>query len=147
MVQVAAIRRALLAAMFLLATACLTLHFHYHYPFDKTVTGGLSFANYTASAVTLLDACLVTFLFARKKTAVWGYLINGLLVIYGIVFMTHFGWARVYSPQAPLHHYLFTPTSPYVLLAVVDFLMGHVLYNLWFLEAPKKKGPTGETAN
>lgn len=146
MVQVAAIRRVLLAAMFLLAAGCLTLHLHYHHPFDKTVSGGLTFANYTASVFALLDAVLVTFLFSRKKTAVWGYLLNGLFVIYGIVLMTHFGWARVYSPQAPLQQYFFTPTSPYVILAVVDFLMGHVLYNLWFMEPARAKEPAGETS-
>lgn len=146
MVQVSEIRRALLAALFLLAAGCLTLHLHYHSPFGAAASEGLSFANYTASAFSLLDVVLVTFLFSRKKTAVWGYLINGLFVIYGVVLMTHFGWARVHSPGNPLYRYLFTPTSPYVILAAVDFLMGHVLYKLWFLEPARPKEPAAEAA-
>jgi len=130
--------------MFLFAAGALAIHFKIHSPFDNPVGKGLSFTNSSASIFAFLDVVLVTFLFSRKKTAAWGYLFNGLIVIYGIVLMVHCGWAKAYSPETPLYQYLFTPTSPYVILACTDFLLGYVLYSLWFIDPAKKAEPLTE---
>jgi len=140
------IRRVLLVAMFLFAAGSLALHFNIHSPFDNPGNEGLSFTNSTASVFAFLDVVLVTFLFSRKKTAAWGYLFNGLIVIYGIVFMVHCGWAKIYTPETPIYQYLFTPTSPYIIIACTDFLLGYVLYNLWFMDPVKKPDAVGEKA-
>jgi hypothetical protein len=79
-------------------------------------------------------------MFSKKETASWGYLLNGLIVIYGTVFMTHFGWAKMHSPGTPLYGYLFTSTSPEVIIAWADFFLGAVLYRLWFLNPSGKTG-------
>jgi len=141
LIPVANIRRVLLIAMFLFATGSLALHFRIHSPFDNPGSEGLSFTNSTASVFAFLDVVLVTFLFSRKKTAAWGYLLNGLIVIYGVVLMVHCGWAKAYSPETPFYQYVFTTTSPYVLIACTDFLLGYVLYNLWFMDPAKKPAP------
>ena len=146
LIPIANVRRALLAAMFLFAAGSLALHFRIHSPFDSPSDGGLSFTNTTASVFALLDVVLVTFFFSRKKTAAWGYLLNGLIVIYGIVFMTHYGWAKFYISETPLYQYLLTPTSPYIIMAFSDFLLGYVLYNLWFMDPPKKAEPAVEAS-
>jgi hypothetical protein len=146
LVPVTDIRRVLLAAMFLFAVGSLAVHFKVHPPFGSPGSKGLSFTNSTASVFAFLDVVLVTFLFSRKKTAAWGYLFNGLIVIYGIVIMVHCGWAKAYTPETPLYQYLFTATSPYIIIACTDFLLGYVLYNLWFLDPVKKPEPVGEAA-
>ena len=141
MIPAANTRRVLIVAMFLFAAGSLALHFRIHSPFDNPGSEGLSFTNSTASVFAFLDVVLVTFLFSRKKTAAWGYLLNGLIVIYGIVFMVHCGVAKAYTPDTPLYQYLFIPTSPYVIMAFADFLLGYVLYGLWFLDPMKKPAP------
>lgn len=138
---IANIRRGLLVAMFLFAVGSLAVHFTIYSPFDNPGGEGLSFTNSTASVFSFLDVVLVTFLFSRKKTAAWGYLFNGLIVIYGIVFMTHCGLAKAYTPGTPFFQNLSTPTSPFIILACTDFLLGYVLYNLWFLDPAKKPVP------
>ncbi len=147
MVPVSNIRRVLLVAMFLFALGARAVHFKVHSPFGYPGSEGLSFTNSTASIFAFLDVVLVTFLFSRKKTAAWGYLFNGLIVIYGIVLMVHCGLAKAYTPETPLYQYLFIPTSPYIIIACTDFLLGYVLYNIWFLEPAKKPEPVAEAAS
>jgi hypothetical protein len=144
MVDISKVRHMLLAAMFLLALGALVLHFSTYSPFNEN--GELNFTNAMASLFPLVDVILVTWLFSRKKTAAWGYLLNGLLVIYGTVFMTHCGWAKVYSPEAPLWRYIVTPTSPNIIIAWADFFMGAVLYKLWFLPTPSAAKPAEQSA-
>ncbi len=139
MIDVSRIRHMLLAAMFLLALGALVIHYGIHSPINGD--GKLNFTNAMASLFPLIDLILVTWLFSRKSTAAWGYLINGLIVIYGTVFMTHCGWAKVYSPETPLWRYILTPTSPDIVIAWADFFMGAVLYKLWFLPATPKSAP------
>jgi len=127
--------------MFLFAAGSLALHFKIHSPFDNPGGEGLFFTNTTATLFALLDVVLVTYLFSRKKTAVWGYLFNGLIVIYGIVMMVHCGVAKAYTPATALYQYLFIPTSPYVIMACTDFLLGYVLYNMWFMDPARKPEP------
>ena len=144
MIDVSRIRHMLLAAMALLALGALVIHFSIHVPLDGD--GNLNFTNTMASLFPLLDLFLVTWLFSRKSTAAWGYLLNGLIVIYGTVFMTHCGWAKVYSPETSLWRYIVTPTSPDILIAWADFFMGAVLYKLWFLPTAPKPSPVEQTA-
>src|SRR5512138_3363057 len=123
------VRRILLSAMFLLAAGALLLHANIHQPFKATGGDPVRpvFSNVTAAAFGLFDVIVVTFLFFRRGTAVYGYLFNGLLVIFGTVFMTHFGWARL-GAGAPAWKYLFHPMLPDVAIAWGDFLLGSVLY-------------------
>jgi hypothetical protein len=137
MVDVSRVRKTLLFGMFLLATGSLTLHLKVHPPLSAPP--GMGFTNSVAGIFSLLDVVLVTYMFSRKETASWGYLFNGLIVIYGTVFMTHCGWAKIYSPETPFYQYLFTSTSPDVIIAWADFFMGAVMYRLWFME-PRAEG-------
>lgn len=132
MIDVLKVRRTLLLGMFLLATGSLALHFSIHSPLHSPADQ--AFPNSTAFLFTLLDAALVTFLFSKKETAAWGYLLNGFIVIYGTVFMTHFGWAHIHGPDTPFHRYVFHPTSPEILIAWADFCLGAVLYRLWYMD-------------
>jgi hypothetical protein len=132
MVDVVKVRRTLLVGMFLLAAGALALHHNVHSPMDPPP--GQAFSNAAAFIFVLFDAVVVTFLFSRKKTAAWGYLFNGLIVIYGTVLMTHYGWSHSSGADRSLFRYVFHITTPEVIMAWTDFCLGAVLYRLWHMD-------------
>jgi len=119
-----------------MALAALMLHLRIH-PFlapDKANPGELIFRGsyVVASLFPLMDMILVTALFCARSTAVYGYLLNGLIVIYGTVLMTHFMIAKLGPAGAPLMDWLlWKSTLPDIALAWADFLVGAVLYHSW----------------
>ena len=128
-------RRLLLGALFLMALAALMLHLRIH-PFlapDKSNPGTLFFrpSFVAASLLPLLDVVLVTLLFSSRRTAVYGHLLNGLIVIYGTVLMAHFSIAAL-APQSlsPLN-WIMKSTLPDIALAWADFFVGAALYRSW----------------
>jgi len=137
MIAIPKIRRTLLMGVFLLAAGSLAIHLTLHSPFHPPV--GQRFTNSLASFFALLDAVLVTFLFSRKKTAAWGYLLNGLLVIYGTVLMTHFGQSHSTLFKGFPLSLLYHATTPEIIIAWADFCAGAVLYRLWFMEPAVKE--------
>ena len=92
-------RRSLLVTLFLLALTATVLHMAAHPMFasDAAHPGASVFrpAFVAASVLPLLDLVVVTWLFSARRTAAYGYLLNGLLVIYGTVLMGHFGIAAL----------------------------------------------------
>lgn len=132
-------RRALLGALFLLALGGFLLHYRIH-PFfvpDKEHPGELLFRGQflAASVLPLLDLLVVTALFARRQTAPLGYLLNGVIVIYGAVLMSHLSIATL-APKAPtMADWLLKSTFPDVAIAAGDFFVGSALYGSWMREA------------
>lgn len=126
----------LLGALVLMALAALMLHLRIH-PFlapDKAHPGELVFrgAYVAASLLPLVDLVLVTALFCARSTAVYGHLLNGLIVIYGTVLMSHFMIAKLGAAGAPLMDWLlWKSTLPDIALAWADFLVGALLYRSW----------------
>ena len=128
-------RRILLTALFLMALSGLLLHLRIH-PImapDKAHPGTLLFrASFvSATVLPLVDVVLVTFLFAFRRTAVYGYLLNGFIVIYGTVLMSHFSIAALVPRHPPLMDWVLKSTLPDIGLAWADFLLGAVLYRSW----------------
>lgn len=127
-------RTTLLIALFLLAVSGLMLHYRIHnfmvphkfYPgtlvFDKT--------RFLASLLPFIDVIGVTALFAYRRTAVYGYLLNGMLVIYGTVLMTHYSIAEMAAKAIPLHQMFLRSTLPDIGIAWADFLVGKTLYEM-----------------
>jgi hypothetical protein len=63
---------------------------------------------------------------------VYGYVLNGMLVIFGTVLMTHFSLVKLsVDPSQPLYLLLFKSTLPDIALAWADFLVATALYHLW----------------
>lgn len=135
----AASRRALLVALGCLALGGLLLHSRVH-PYlvaDPAAPGRMllrgSFV--AASLLGLLDLLVVTALFSRRDTAPLAYLLNGVIVIYGVVLMGHFSIAAL-APKAPtLADWLLKSTLADIALAGGDFLAGTALYHSWMREA------------
>jgi hypothetical protein len=129
-------KKVLLGALFLMAFSGLMLHLRIHpiWAPDKADPAVLTFrvSFVTAALLPLLDVVVVTALFAFRRTAVYGYLLNGLIVIYGTVLMSHFMIARLGPAGAPLMDWLlWKSTLPDIGLAWADFFVGAVLHKAW----------------
>lgn len=133
-------RRALLATLFLLALTATVLHLAAHPVFapDKAHAGATVFrASFVAASIfPLLDLVLVTWLFCSRRTAAFGYLLNGLIVIYGTVLMGHMGitaLARL-AESASFTERLFTSMIIDIAIAWADFAAGKALFESWLRE-------------
>ena len=129
-------RHLLLTALVLMATGALYLHLRVH-PFlvpDKINPGQTLFMGsfLAASFFSLLDLVVVSLLFTTRRTAVYGFVLNGMLVIFGTVLMTHFSLVKLsVDSSLPLYLLLFKSTLPDIALAWADFLVATTLYHLW----------------
>lgn len=125
-------KNTLLPALVLLSLAAVMLHFRIHNfmvpdPLHKGLTvfdGKFLFA----TLFSLIDLLVVTALFFSRKTVVYGYLLNGLIAIYGTVFMAHFSIAEILAKGIPLSEMALKSTLPDIGIAWVDFLIGKALY-------------------
>ncbi|MBI5016868.1 MAG: hypothetical protein HZB55_15455 [Deltaproteobacteria bacterium] len=131
-------RRALLTALFLLALAASALHLAAHPMLvpDKAHPGATLFRGSFVSAalLPLVDLVLVTWLFTSRRTAALGYLINGLIVIYGSVLMGHFAIVSLTdlaTKPATFVEYFFKSMSLDIAIAWADFFVGKALYESW----------------
>lgn len=128
-------KNTLLLALFLLALSASLLHYRIH-PFmvaDPLHPGITLFdgTKFFASSFSLLDLFLVTALFMSRRTAAYGYLLNGLLVIYGTIFMAHFSIAEIMAKGIPFPAMLLKSTLPDIGIAWGDFLVGKALYDAY----------------
>jgi len=124
----------LLIALFLLALSGLMLHLRVHFFMvpDKLHPGELIFdgTKLLASLLPLIDVIVVTALFMSRKTAVYGYLLNGLIVIYGTILMAHYSIAEITAKSIPFPFMLLKSTLPDIGIAWADFFIGKALYDL-----------------
>jgi hypothetical protein len=61
---------------------------------------------------------------------VYGYLLNGLIVIYGTVFMAHFSIAEISVKSLPPEAWFLKSTLPDIGIAWGDFFVGKSLYDM-----------------
>jgi len=124
-----------LIALFLLALSGLLLHLRIH-PFMITNPNMpnekvFNFTRFLATLLPIVDVVFVTVLFSSKKTAVYGYLLNGLIVIYGTVLMAHFSINEMIVKNLPLQAMVLRSTLPDIGIAWGDFFVGKALYDLY----------------
>lgn len=120
-------------ALFLLAISGLLLHYRIHNFMVMAHNPSQPVFNSThflAFLFPLIDAVVVTALFASRKNAVFGYVLNGMIVIYGTVFMAHFSIAELTVKSAPIQEWLIKSTLPDIGIAWGDFFIGKALYDL-----------------
>jgi hypothetical protein len=128
-------QKILLVALFILAVSGLLLHYRIHnfiVP-DKLHPGNIIFdgTKFLSFKFPAVDVVIVTLLFTSRKTAVYGYLLNGLLVIYGTVFMAHFSIAEISAKSIPVDAWLMKSTLPDIGIAWADFFVGSkALYDI-----------------
>ena len=127
-------RKILLISLFLIAVSGLMLHYRIHnfMVVDAQSPGFRRFDGtmFLSFLLPLIDVVVVTLLFVYRKTAVFGYLLNGLIVIYGTVLMTHFSIAELTSKAAPAADWFLKSTLPDIGICWGDFFIGKALYDL-----------------
>jgi len=123
-----------LTALFLLAASGLMLHLRIHFFMvpDKLHPGEFIFdgTKLLASLLPLIDVIVVTALFLNRNTAVYGYLLNGLIVIYGSILMAHYSIAEIMTKSIPFPAMILKSTLPDIGIAWADFFVGKALYDL-----------------
>jgi len=127
-------KKILLLALFILAVSGLLLHYRIHnfmVP-DRLNPGNVIFdgTKFLSFIFPVIDVVLVTLLYTSRKTAVYGYLLNGLIVIYGTVFMAHFSIAEISAKSVPPGAWLLKSTLPDIGVAWADFFVGKALYDI-----------------
>lgn len=128
-------RRVLIGTLLIMAISGFLLHYRVH-PFlipDKMHTSGTIFngTTFLASLFSLTDIFVVTGLFLSRKTALYGYILNGMIVIYGTVFMAHFSIAQFIAQSVPPSQWIIKSTLPDIGLAWADFLVGKALFDFY----------------
>ncbi|MEK7850833.1 MAG: hypothetical protein AAB275_03030 [Deltaproteobacteria bacterium] len=124
-------KKILFTALVLLAFSGFMLHYRIHYFVDHTPSHpGFSGTYFISNLLPFIDLILVTALFASKGTSVYGYLLNGMIVIYGTVFMAHYSIAELISKSVPIQDWLIKSTIPDIGIAWGDFFVGKALYDL-----------------
>lgn len=127
-------KKILLLALFILAVSGLLLHYRIHNFMapDQLHPGNVIFdsTKFLSFIFPAVDVVIVTLLFTSRKTAVYGYLLNGLIVIYGTVFMAHFSIAEISAKSIPPGAWLLKSTLPDIGVAWADFFVGKALYDI-----------------
>ncbi len=128
-------RKVLYTALVLLAFSGFMLHYRIHFfmvpdPLNPEVRVFDS-ARFLSNLFPLIDLILVSALFSSKRTAAYGYLLNGIIVIYGTVFMSHYSIAELTARSAPAVDWAFKSTVPDIGIAWADFFTGKALYDFY----------------
>ncbi|MCX7771326.1 MAG: hypothetical protein N2202_09670, partial [Proteobacteria bacterium] len=125
-------KNSLIFALFLLAFGGLILHLRIHPVFIKNPLVPdekvFDFTHFFGSLLSSIDLIIVTLLFLSKRTAVYGYLLNGLIVIYGVILMAHFSISDLIGKEITLQILLFKTTLPHICIAWADFFIGNALF-------------------
>ena len=120
-------------ALVMLALVGLVIHYIAH-PFLVTdkVTRVLSFdgSKFMGSLLGFVDVFVVTGLFLSRRTALYGYLLNGMIVILGTIFMSHFAIASFIAKGVPPEGIVLGSNAIDITLAWADFLVGRALYEV-----------------
>ncbi len=123
-----------MTALFILAVSGLLLHYRIHnfmVP-DKIDPEIVMFdgTKFLSFIFPVIDVLVVTAFFTSNKTCVYGYLLNGMIVIYGTVFMAHYSIAEFTAKAVPAGEWFLKSTIPDIGIAWADFFIGKALYDL-----------------
>jgi hypothetical protein len=128
-------KKGLYTALVFLGVAALMLHVRIHYmmgpdPANPELTVFRP-SFFLSNLFPLIDVVVVSALFLSKRTAVYGYVLNGMIVIYGTIFMAHFSIAQLSAQGAPPQAWILNSTIPDIAIAWADFFVGKALYDLY----------------
>ena len=118
----------MLAALFLVSLGGFLLHLRIH-TLDKP-------ANFIPFICGLISLTVVIVMFSYKKTAAFAYLLNGMIVILGIIAMAHFSYAHFTAPFTPGKIFLNTLFADIAVLAG-KFFLSKAVYESHFIREPE----------
>ena len=89
-----------------------------------------------AILICLVDVVVVTALFCSIRTVSIAYLLNGMFVIFGTVFMAHFSIADLSQGAHPWTDWIVKSTLADIIILWTDFFIGKAIYDSYTLAAP-----------
>lgn len=127
-------KRILIVGLFLMALFAAALHWRIHPPYARSPEGHVRVhaGKLIGNALMWLDVVVVTALFLHRRTAALAFLLNGVIVIFGSVMMTHYS-AVVMNPVG-LYGWLVESLMPDVAAAWADFMLGAALWVVYVRE-------------
>jgi len=126
------IRLVLIVALVLISLGGMALHARIH-PLINTTTGEFEPEYLPAAIIGLVSIILVPLLFLKKRTAAWGYLLNGMAVILGTIFMAHFSLSTINFNQ-PLFKLILSSTLADILILWGKFMVGKAVYDSYMMK-------------
>ncbi len=127
------IRRLLWVVLVCLALGASLLHLRIHPP-----TKGFTYI--WPNLFSLIDLFLVSLLFAFRKTAILGLLLNSFLAYFGIIMMGDFSLSQTLAgqvqalPSQNFPGWLLQTTLPDIAILAGDFFVGQALYRVIMAE-------------
>lgn len=107
------------------------LHLRAHPPSPEDIP------NYIPFGIGLLNIMVVPWLFLSRRWASTAYLINGLTVIFGIIFMSH--ESLTHLPKIiNIKTILLNTTMPLNIILCAKFAMGKAVFDLHFTDLEKE---------
>ena len=125
-------RKMLILSLFLLALGAFLLHFRIH-PVTMRDSGQISFTGLFAAVIIMLDILFVPYLLSYKDKAVYGYILNGMIAILGIIIMAHLSLSKMQSFTP--YNLIFNSTFADIIIALADFLISKVIYDSYFVKS------------
>jgi len=96
-----------------------------------------------AILIGLVDVVVVTALFCSIGTVSIAYLLKGMCVIFGTVFMAHFSISELSHGPHPFTDWILKSTLSDILILWAGFFIGKAIYDSYTLAAPETPAPRG----
>jgi hypothetical protein len=82
--------------------------------------------------LTLIDLVVAVPLLCFRRTAAFGYLLRGLFVIFGVIFMTHLSVVELAAKHLSLSGWILNSTISDSLIAIASLLITGYIYRYTF---------------
>jgi len=86
-------------------------------------------SNYVPFIAGIISVIVIPLLFLNRGTAPFAYVLNGMMVIIGIITMAHFSIAHFAGPITP-HAILFNTTLADIIMLCAKFFLGKALFDI-----------------
>ena len=122
MTQRQVVKNSLIAGLVFVSLGGWILHYNIHPVSEES-------ANYLPLIIGFLSIIVVPLLFCFKSTIHYGYVLNGMTVIFGTVLMAHFSLAHWPHPFT-VFTLFFKTLLPDVMILFSKFFLGKVLFDI-----------------
>lgn len=109
--------------LFCMALGGFILHYRIHPPSADSF-------NLIVFLFSLFNSLILPFMFLKRKTVPWAYIINATSVVVGVIAMTWFSIANWKDPIT-LYNLVFLTTFPDSLILMGKLPLAHVILHAW----------------
>ncbi len=116
------LKTTLLAGLITISFGGWLLHYRIHLPSANP-------ANYIPFLAGIISVIVIPAMFMKRDLAPFAYILNGMMVVIGIITMAHFSIAHFKGPLT-LHALLFNTIFPDIVMLTAKFFMGKALFDV-----------------